>query len=448
MLSTIQRVVTLGALLLHSGVYILVILTLTLLCVLQDYVSTANASVAGVLSSFLVLSLRHEYRHLLKIVHGSSTKKIAQKDVCVEPQTSNPPAVRLLTYNIFCRPVGVRNNEDDFKNERLNLFLQEMEMYDVIALQEIFELFNTRPKFLIQAAQKVGFRYSLRGTWPSFASRKFIDAGLLILSKYPIVKYDHHIFKNSAEVDQFAAKQIMYAGISIEGKILHCFTSHTQATYGNNEGGAPKSGNPIYEWGQYIIKGGSGDAKKVVVECDEARVGQLRESREFIDRVLQNGEVLGKDDIGVLMGDLNVDALNCPHEYSTLLQTLSEGSNYHVSNAFFDEHGFHPVTYGDVCPRTGKNLETTLTAPMDVGMKGSLDHMIVFRRKKEGGDREREHDESEDDEKEGKRNDFDSPYRVEDVKVEPFFVKDQQPITQISDHYGISATLTPIREDR
>ena len=466
-LAATQRALTLAILLLHSVEYILAILGSMIFFVFQDFVSSSNASYVTIFSSILVLSWRHEYRRVIKIHGGSSSFSSSSSRKMIENKKEEKGGkereseskseseseserekereengrrpVRLLTYNIFCRPPLVRNNEDDYKNERLELFLQEIEQYDIIALQEIFELLNTRPKFLLRAARKKGFKYSLRGTWPSFG-RKFIDPGVLLLSKHPIVQYDHHIFQNATEVDQFAAKQMMYAGISIEGKMVHVFTTHTQATYGNNEGGAPKTGNPLYEWGQKVIKGGKRDGGEVMKECDEARVGQLREAREFIDGVLKGGEVLGRNDIAVLMADLNVDALNSPEEYDILVDILSKSSGYHVSNAFFDAHGYHPVTYGDVCPNTGENLETTLTAPMDCGMKASLDYLIVFRKEKGGegvGEGVGEGEEW------GKG--FDSPYRVEDVKVEPFFVREKQekPITQLSDHYGVSAVLVP-----
>ena len=89
-------------------------------------------------------------------------------------------------------------------------------------------------------------------------------------------------------------------------------------------------------------------------------------------------------------------------------------------------------------------METTLTAPMDCGMKASLDYLIVFRKEKEGGEREEEEG-GEREGVEGWERGFDSPFRVEDVKVEPFFVREKQkkPITQLSDHYGVSALLVP-----
>jgi hypothetical protein len=52
----------------------------------------------------------------------------------------NKGHIRLLTYNIFLRPPFIRNNADDYKNERFEEFLNHLDNYDVIALQEMFSL--------------------------------------------------------------------------------------------------------------------------------------------------------------------------------------------------------------------------------------------------------------------------------------------------------------------
>ena len=234
------------------------------------------------------------------------------------------------------------------------------------------------------------------------------------------------MFKNAAEIDQFSAKQVMYAGVNVHGKMVHVYTAHTQATYGNNDCGAPKSGNALFEWGQKIIKGGPRLASEVVKECDDARVAQMHEVRQFIDKTLQNGSVLGQNDIAVFMGDINVDSLNSQSEYAAVMEAMTKGNSYHVSDLFYDTKGCHPITYGDVCPKSGKSLETTLTAPMDCGTKMSLDYIFLFRGKDSDGQ-------------------LIAPFKVDDVKVEPFFVdkkKMKVPITQLSDHYGMSATLS------
>jgi hypothetical protein len=42
--------------------------------------------------------------------------------------------MRLLTYNLFLRPPFVKNNKDDYKNERGKLFLDYLENFDIICL--------------------------------------------------------------------------------------------------------------------------------------------------------------------------------------------------------------------------------------------------------------------------------------------------------------------------
>ena len=54
--------------------------------------------------------------------------------------SANKDRIRLLTYNIFLRPPFIRNNADDYKNERFEDFLEQIDNYDVIALQEMFSL--------------------------------------------------------------------------------------------------------------------------------------------------------------------------------------------------------------------------------------------------------------------------------------------------------------------
>lgn len=40
----------------------------------------------------------------------------------------------MLTYNLFLRPPLVKNNKDDYKNERTKLFLQSVNEFDIICL--------------------------------------------------------------------------------------------------------------------------------------------------------------------------------------------------------------------------------------------------------------------------------------------------------------------------
>lgn len=52
--------------------------------------------------------------------------------------------VWILTYNIFLRPPPVKNNDDDYKNERCKHFLKNIDNFDIICLQEVFGFLNRR----------------------------------------------------------------------------------------------------------------------------------------------------------------------------------------------------------------------------------------------------------------------------------------------------------------
>tara|TARA_R110002050_G_scaffold87963_2_gene186136 strand:- start:108 stop:815 length:708 start_codon:yes stop_codon:yes gene_type:complete len=233
------------------------------------------------------------------------------------------------------------------------------------------------------------------------------------------------MFKHGALVDKFAAKQILYAGIRVSPtKKVHVFTSHTQATYAHHGNGAPSSGNIFYDFGQEVLGIGSKavGGTSIVELCDSARLGQFREMRSFIDRILDHGNVLGPNDAAMLVGDLNTDALNSTEEYNDMVSILGAGAQYTVSNVMLDSTGKHPVTFGDVCAGTGAPREVTLTAKSDFGVRMCLDYVFSFSSKQKEG------------------------LKVHSGEVQPFFVDGKKkmniPVTQLSDHYGLSAVVS------
>lgn len=52
--------------------------------------------------------------------------------------TSSPLIIKILSYNLFIRPPGIKNNSNDFKDHRLKLFLQEVAKWDIIGFQVYF----------------------------------------------------------------------------------------------------------------------------------------------------------------------------------------------------------------------------------------------------------------------------------------------------------------------
>ncbi|KAJ2316234.1 hypothetical protein GGI00_007048, partial [Coemansia sp. RSA 2681] len=70
------------------------------------------------------------------------------------------PRLRILTQNMFMRPPLIKNNKSDWKDERLDYFIEHiLDNYDVICLQEMFEFASSRRSRLFAAAEKLGFKF-------------------------------------------------------------------------------------------------------------------------------------------------------------------------------------------------------------------------------------------------------------------------------------------------
>lgn len=93
-------------------------------------------------------------------------------------------SLKLLTYNLFLRPPGIKTNFSDYKDDRLDDFIVLMNQYDIICLQEVFATLSPRKERLIKKAIKYGFYFIESSPDPSFFSRYLIDGGLVILSRF------------------------------------------------------------------------------------------------------------------------------------------------------------------------------------------------------------------------------------------------------------------------
>lgn len=300
------------------------------------------------------------------------------------------------------RPPFVNSNGNDYKNERLHEFLKYVDKYDVLALQEVFALGNSRQKRLINYAKKKGYFYS-NSFPPPLLSRKFIDAGLVILSRYPILETKAHIYRSGNQIDFYAAKQVLYCKLRVDDKnCLNVFTTHMQASYLDN---TPE---------QKLMN-------------DKARLGQIVELAQFVNEVLFKQNYCYP---AVILGDLNVNAINekdrnsSSEEYYYLMDQLRA----HIKNCdpidlLKDSYyGKHPITYGDIEIVDNKVVpkETVLTTKEDHGCMQSIDYMIMIKPTKGC-----------------LINAIEKSTRVEEFTI-PL---GKYRFSQLSDHYGISTKL-------
>jgi len=230
-----------------------------------------------------------------------------------------PPELiaRVLSYNIFLRPPGVHEkHSNDYKNERLNLFLEkELHKWDIVAFQELFGTFSHRRHKLVKHAKEWGFLYHAESPM-GLKSKHLVDGGLVIVSKYPILESDYHVFKESASSDALAAKGVLYAKIELRSDIVvHHFTTHLQASYASKESEKEK-----------FLK---------------IRESQLRELLEFINWKTYN-------DVYpiLLLGDMNTNmelGEGPPEEYLKMMEIL--GSRYFCPiDILYHIYGQRPIT--------------------------------------------------------------------------------------------------------
>jgi hypothetical protein len=156
------------------------------------------------------------------------------------PVLSNSPVhvrkkkIRVLSLNVYMRPMGVSDVNGDYKWERLTDFItHKLHEFDVICLQECFSTLNSRRNSLVKAAHRVGYSYAVASPPPDMFSFKCFDAGLLILSRFPIEETHFEEFTDSCHADSLSNKGILWAKIRmgpLVDDIFHIFNTHLQVT--------------------------------------------------------------------------------------------------------------------------------------------------------------------------------------------------------------------------
>ncbi|CAG8564682.1 12034_t:CDS:2 [Ambispora gerdemannii] len=354
-------------------------------------------------------------------------------------QNSKVEGVRILTFNFFMRPPLIRNNASDYKEARLEYFIQNiLSNYDIICLQEMFQFGSSRRNRLLEAAFKKGFKFSWTSPAKSILSGS-IDGGLVLLSKFPLHEREITVYPIGCYSDRFSDKGALYAKIAITNNdCIHLFTTHTQASY--------SSAPPPNE-------------ESVII-----RHQQLALLRKFIDKCL---DAAGRkpEELVLLVGDLNangrpqLDPLNPAivqedsAEYKCMTRILrGEGIEASLANPKLidleelcyvaptvinirdiarERYGQHPVTFGDVYVDDKGYIhprETVLTSTKDWKTTASLDYVLII-------------DEKDDELTVSKRT---VEVDVQKTKIEEFFISTEtsnHPFTQLSDHYGVSTVL-------
>ena len=239
----------------------------------------------------------HTYRWYERLFHKLDQLNSQIHVVLDEPMqqvtSTSSQALSVLTYNTQLMP-AYANVIDKLNHPSLRYaaIAKKIQQFDVVILEELYD-----------KALRENMTRALRPIYPYYTNvvgahnHKLLTGGVMIFSKWRIIKEDQRVYQAGVDIDSLAAKGAVYARIDKAGNIYHIFGTHVQ----------------------------SGDKPKHIA----ARVAQIQELAQFIDsqRIPATQPVL----IG---GDFNTDGYSDQIEplLKLLNVSLPEHQGYRYSS--------------------------------------------------------------------------------------------------------------------
>jgi hypothetical protein len=282
------------------------------------------------------------------------------------PRLSLGDPLRFLSLNAFVRPLLVGA---DWKDQRLARLADVLVrgQYALACTQEIFWAAGWRKHTFLRILRRAGsMPYAVSAPLPGLAGLlrwppKFVDGGLSITSRYPIVAHDFLLYKDAVlhSVDCIVAKGVLYALVQVPVEpfpALHGDSTVTAAPAEVPGDGAVPDGNAyIHVFTTHMqASNGLDDAP-----FKRVRAAQLEDMAEFVRNTVFQSRY--PNHAVVLAGDFNVDgraghdnAASSP-SYRFMMQTLSTVG--HFRDIIYDaNNSSHPVTSaGGLDGQTQKN---------------------------------------------------------------------------------------------
>ncbi|WP_259370732.1 MULTISPECIES: sphingomyelin phosphodiesterase [Streptomyces] len=201
------------------------------------------------------------------------------------------PQLKVLSYNVFLFSKNLYPNWGQDHRAQEIAAAGFMNGNDVVVLQEAFD--NSSSDALMAAtADRYPYRTPVVGrsksgwdaTGGSYSSLTPEDGGVTVLSKWPILRKEQHVFKDACGSDWFSNKGFAYAVLDVGGARVHVVGTHLQST----------------------------DTACSAGEAESVRGKQLRAIDAFLDaKAIPAGEQV------IVAGDLNVDSRT--PEYASML---------------------------------------------------------------------------------------------------------------------------------
>jgi endonuclease/exonuclease/phosphatase family metal-dependent hydrolase len=189
--------------------------------------------------------------------------------------------VSILSYNTCLLPNWLSNTSD---NERiLNFFSTFGVKKDILLLSEVWEVLGSSNQSLFNVLA-LAKQYNFVNIY--YTPRKWYELcnnGLLILSRYPIIKTSSVTFQSSSGFQWFVPNGGIYCQVEVQNKKINLFTTHIHA--GTLDTSCCNSSS--------IVK--------------RVQKNQVIELKEWID-----SETISSEIPWIVSGDFNIDANDTP----------------------------------------------------------------------------------------------------------------------------------------
>lgn len=201
------------------------------------------------------------------------------------------PSLRVLSYNTFLFSTSLYPNWGQSHRATEIPKTSFFRGNDVVVVQEAFD--NTTSDTLFRnASAEYPYRTPVVGrstsgwdaTGGAYSSTTPEDGGVAVLSKWPVVRKEQHIFKDACGADWWSNKGFAYVVLNVNGTRVHVVGTHAQST----------------------------DPGCAAGEAAQKRSLQFKQIDAFLD-----AKNIPASEQVVVAGDLNVDSHSA--EYASLL---------------------------------------------------------------------------------------------------------------------------------
>lgn len=144
--------------------------------------------------------------------------------VCASSSVPVPPKpqLRILTQNCCLLPHHLfQSGGDDNRSQRAQLIHQMVQRYDIVLLQEVFGThWCSEWRELFKEVPGMSSLLSVKG------GDKLTDSGLVILSRYPIIKSSFQRFHSKSFTNSVLDRGFLYGAIQVGEKVVHVVNTH------------------------------------------------------------------------------------------------------------------------------------------------------------------------------------------------------------------------------